>query len=114
MELLNDLISVLMDMRSGAVAADINEKFNDVLKAVLDTGGKGELVIKLKITPSKFGMGGAVLEIETEHECKMQRPELKVGKALFFVSREGKLSREHPDQANMGPMFNEQTEGKRD
>ena len=111
MELRNDLLSVLMDMRQGAVAADINEKFNDVLGAVLDTGGKGELSIKLKITPSKFGMGGAVLEVETEHECKMNRPELKVGKALFFVSRDGKLSRENPDQESLGPMFEEARRG---
>lgn len=109
MELLNDLISVLMDMRSGAVAADINQKFNEVLAGVLDTGGKGELTIKLKISPSKFGMGGAVLEVETEHECKMAKPELKIGKAIFFVSKEGKLSRDNPEQ---GPLF-EQQEGVR-
>lgn len=97
----NDLLGILLDMRSGQVAADCNQKFNEVLQAVLETGGKGELTIKLLIQPSKFAMGGAVVEVETEHECKSKKPELKVGKATFFVTREGRLTREHPDQTGM-------------
>jgi hypothetical protein len=40
---------------------DINQKFNEMIGAVLDTAGKGELIITLKAEPSKLGMGGAVL-----------------------------------------------------
>jgi hypothetical protein len=76
---MTDLLSVLTDMRNGAVAVDCNTKFNEVLKAVLETGGKGELSIKLFIKPSKMGMGGAVIEVETAHECKAKKPELEVG-----------------------------------
>jgi hypothetical protein len=46
-------------------------------------------------------MGGAVVEVETEHECKSKKPELKVGKAVFFVSKEGRLTREPPDQVGL-------------
>lgn len=101
----NDLLGILLDMRSGQVAADCNQKFNDVVSAVLETGGKGELTIKIFIAPSKFAMGGAVVEVETEHECKLKKPELKVGKAVFYVSKEGGLSRTPPDQ--LGPLFTE-------
>lgn len=97
----NDLLGILLDMRSGQVAADCNAKFNDVLAAVLETGGKGELTIKLFIEPSKFAMGGCVVEVETFHETKMKKPELKVGKAVFFVSKDGRLTREPPDQAGL-------------
>ncbi len=97
----NDLLGILLDMRGGQVAADCNAKFNECLQAVLETGGKGELTIKLLISPSKFAMGGAVVEVETEHEAKMKKPELKVGKAIFFVSKDGKLSREPQDQTSM-------------
>lgn len=96
-----DLLQVLLDMRSGQVAADCNTKFNDVLAAVLDTGGKGELTIKLKIEPSKMGMGGAVIEVETSHECKVKKPEFQIGRSFFFVSAEGKLTREDPQQTQM-------------
>jgi len=42
-----DLLRVLTDMRSGKVAIDCNQKFNEVLKAVLETGGNGKLTIEL-------------------------------------------------------------------
>ncbi len=96
---MTDLLQVLLDMRNGQVAADCNQKFNDVLRSVIETAGKGELTIKLFIKPSKLGMGGAVVEVETEHECKMRRPELSVGRSLFFVSESGDLVRDNPDQA---------------
>lgn len=98
---MTDLLQVLLDMRSGKVASDCNEKFNRVLDAVLDTGGKGELTIKLFIKPSKMGMGGAVVEIETSHETKMKIPELDIGRSFFFVGKDGSLTREDPDQTAM-------------
>jgi len=96
-----DLLRVLLDMRNGAVAADCNKKFDEVLAAVLETGGKGELQIKLFVEPSKMGMGGAVIEVETRHECKLKKPELAVGKSFFFVTKDGDLSRDDPDQIAM-------------
>jgi hypothetical protein len=91
-------------MRSGAVAADCNEKFNEVLAAVLETAGKGELTIKLMISPSKMGLGGAVLEVQASHEIKTKKPELEIGKAFFFVAPDGTLSRDNPAQAAMFEM----------
>jgi hypothetical protein len=98
---MTDLLQVLLDMRSGAVAADCNEKFNEVLSAVLETGGKGELNLKLMLKPSKLGMGGAVLEVETSHELKTKKPELEIGKAFFFVTKDGTLTRDDPAQTAM-------------
>lgn len=98
---MTDLLGVLLDMRSGQVASDCNQKFNDVLKGVLETGGKGELTIKLFIKPSKMGMGGAVIEVETEHECKTKKPELQVGRSTFFVTKDGDLTRNDPGQEQM-------------
>lgn len=98
---MTDFLNILMEMRSGKVATDVNLKFNEVLKAVLETGGKGELTIKLFVKPSKMGMGGAVIEVETEHECKLKKPELAVGRSFFFVTPDGNLTREDPDQQAM-------------
>lgn len=88
-------------MRSGQVATDCNAKFNEVLKAVIDTGGKGKLTIDLTIAPSKMGMGGAVVEVETTHEAKMKKPELAIGKSFFFVTQDGTLTRDDPVQSAM-------------
>ena len=96
-----DLLAVLLDMRQGKVAQNCNEKFNEVLAAVIETGGKGELTIKLMIKPSKMGMGAAVVEVELDHDIKLKKPELEIGKSFFFVTQEGALSRDDPDQAAM-------------
>lgn len=106
---MTDLLQILLDMRSGQVAADCNIKFNEVLQAVLETGGKGKLTIDLIIAPSKMGMGGAVLEVQTTHECKTKKPELEIGKSFFFVLPDGTLTREDPAQSAMFA----QTEQKR-
>ena len=98
---MTDLVQFLLDMRSGQVATDCNQKFNEVLEAVLATGLKGELTIKLFLKPSKMGMGGAVIEVETEHEAKMKKPELAIGRSFFFVTKDGALTRDDPDQQAM-------------
>jgi hypothetical protein len=102
-----DLVHLLMEMRNGAVAADCNRKFNEVLDAVIETGGKGEFTLKVLVKPSKMGMGGTVIEVETEHECKTKKPELSVGRSLFFITSDGKLSKDDPNQIEMG-MFTEE------
>lgn len=104
---MTDLVAILMEMRNGQVATDCNLKFNEVLKAVLDTGGKGELTIKLMLKPSKLGMGGAVIEVQASHECKLKKPELAVGSSYLFVTNEGMLTRDNPDQV---AMFDEKAE----
>ena len=98
---MTDLLQVIMDIRNGQVAMDINTKFNEVVKAVLDTAGKGELTIKLLVSPAKMGMGGAVIEAEVSHECKTKKPELKVGSGFFFVTKDGDLTRDDPAQVAM-------------
>ena len=75
---MTDLLQVLLDMRSGAVAADCNEKFNEVL--------------------------AAVLEVQASHEIKTKKPELEIGKAFFFVAADGTLSRDNPAQSAMFQM----------
>ena len=105
---MTDLLAVMMDMRNGAVAADCNQKFNEVLKAVIDTGGKGELTIKLMVKPSKMGMGAAVIEVETSHECKLKKPEFDVGRSFFFVTKDGDLTRDDPAQVAMFQMEQQQ------
>jgi hypothetical protein len=98
---MNDVLQVLLDMRNGAVAADVNSKFDALVEAVLDTGGKGKLTVELIIEPSKKGMGGVVLEVSASHTCKLSKPELAIGSSVFFVSEQGKLTRDDPAQERM-------------
>ena len=105
---MTDFVNLIMEMRGGAVATDLNAKFNEMLTAVLETGGKGELTVKIRAAPSKMGMGGCVLEVETEHECKVKKPELAVGKSFFFVTKDGELTRDDPAQVAMFELQQQQ------
>lgn len=98
---MTDIIQTLCEMRSGQVISDLNEKFNKVLVGVLETAGKGSLTIKLNLRPSKMGMGGVVLEVQADHECKVTVPELEIGSAVFYVGKDGNLSRDDPSQRAM-------------
>jgi len=94
----SDLLEAILAMKNGQVAADLNNKFNEVLHSVLNTAGKGELTIKFKIEPSRLAIGGAVVEVEASHECKLKKPEPKIGRSIFFVGPDGRLTRDNPDQ----------------
>lgn len=96
-----DIVETLVSMRSGQVVIDLNKKFSELITAVKDTGGKGNLTVTLHVEPSKLGMGATVLEVKIEHETKMKKPELPIGPSLFYLAADGSLSRDAPDQANM-------------
>lgn len=98
---MTDFIGLLSDMRSGAVITNLNQKFNQLVSGVLETGKGGEMVITLKIAPQKFGMGGVVLEVAAEHKVKTKVPELAIGSAVFFATDDGVLTRDDPAQEKM-------------
>ena len=95
---MNDVLQILMDIRGGQLANRLNEKFNEVLDGVRETAGVGTLTLKLKISPSKLGKGGAVIETKIEHDLKTTRPELQIGAGVFFVTEDGTLTRDDPAQ----------------
>lgn len=108
---MSDFVTVLMSMRDGEVALDVNRKFQELLSAVFETGSKGKLTLTIDVKPSKLAMGGAVIEVETNHSCAVKKPELSVGRSLFFVTNEGTLTRDNPAQE---AMFTEKETAKRD
>jgi hypothetical protein len=95
---MTDLISILMSMRGGEVALDCNRKFQELRESVLETGMKGKLNLAIEIKPSKLALGGAVIEVEMRHTCQIAKPELSVGRSLFFVAKDGSLTRDDPGQ----------------
>lgn len=98
---MTDLIQTLIEMRNGEVAMDCNRKFNELLAAVFGTASKGKITITVQVAPSKLAMGGAVVEVETTHECTIKKPEMAIGRSLFFVTQDGTLTRDDPAQAAM-------------
>lgn len=105
---MTDLMAVLTEMRSGQVITDCNRKFNELLAAVYETQKKGVITIKVHVKPSKLAIGGGVIEVEAEHDCTITKPELPVGRSLFFVAQNGQLTRDDPAQSDMFNLTEEE------
>lgn len=97
-----DFVSTVMEMRNGKVAADISDKFNELIAAVLDTGGGGKIAITFDVKPSRADMQhGGVKEVTMSHSVKLTKPERPIGDAIFFITPDGSLSRTDPEQMEM-------------
>lgn len=94
----SDFIQTLMEMRNGAVAADCARKFSELVGAVMETSSKGVLKLDVTITPSRVQAGG-VVEVELESKCRITKPELPIGKSIFYPWPDGSLRRQDPSQA---------------
>jgi hypothetical protein len=95
-----DFVATLMELKSGRAQIDCSRKLAELVAAVRETSKAGKLVLELRIVPSGF-KEGRVYETEVTWMCRIQKPEHALGKSIFFVARDGTLSRNDPDQAEM-------------
>ncbi len=95
-----DLLAALLDMRGGSVVADINRDFGEVVNAVAETAKKGSITITLEITPSRVN-GARVAEVEMTHKVALRKPKQNFGRAIFFVTNDGELTRSDPNQERL-------------
>lgn len=87
---------VLNELRYGEVVQELTDKLNELVKAVENTRKGGEIVLKLKLVPTKSN--GAIDIIDT---IKASIPELPKGSSLFFATVEGNLVRNNPNQPEL-------------
>lgn len=62
------------------------------MRSVKDTGGKGEINLKL---PFKINDAG---QIECVPQVSMKRPRRPMGTGIYFATEDGQLTRRDPDQ----------------
>jgi len=74
---------------------DASDKLAEVVEAVIRTGKKGE--ITLKIVMIKNGENS----VKIDAECKAKVPEANIGSMIFFVEGSGGLRRDNPNQIKM-------------
>lgn len=95
----SDLVQILADMRDGDALIDMNDKLNEMVHGVLETGKAGEFTLKLKVSPAKHSMTEGVLEVAVAYAVTTKVPELSIPEALFFVTKDQTLTRTNPKQA---------------
>lgn len=97
----NDFIAMLLEMRSGKVAADISLKLNELVDSIRDVGRGGKLTLTLEIKPKRIDMHEGVKDVEVDYKITLAKPERHRGSSIFFIDPKGALTRTDPSQQEM-------------
>ena len=87
----------LTDIRGGLMVEELTEALAEVVNAVIATGKKGALQLKLDINPAS--KGDAVVTVTDE--IKKTVPQEKRTGTLMFATPSGSLQRQDPRQTDL-------------
>lgn len=90
-------LDLIGDLRRGKTAHDLTEKLHTLIASCLDTGKKGDLILKLTVEPDP--------ELDSQMRVRdaitLKAPERTVKPSLFFVDPDGNLTRTDPHQTTL-------------
>ena len=108
-----NIIETLIVMNRGNFVIECGREMQELTDAIIDTGGKGSLVIKLEVTPSAL-KDGRISQVDISPSIDIKKPKHDQGKSIFFVTADNKLVRDDPNQENLEFMEQErETNGRR-
>jgi hypothetical protein len=108
-----DILSTMIVLSKGRFVIEAGIQLQKLTDAMVDTGKKGSITIKLEFTPSGL-KDGRVNQFEIRPDITIQEPRHEMGKSIFFVDDHNKLMRDDPDQMEMGFEESEkETNGRR-
>ena len=87
-------VAVLLELRDGECVNEFLEKIEKCTAACLMTGKKGEVTLKLTLTPQGT-------QIIVKDDFKEKIPEFSVQPTVMFATPEGKMSRRSPRQMTL-------------
>jgi hypothetical protein len=90
------LALVLGEMNRGAIVAQGDAELAKAIQAIREHGKTAEITIKVKIKPT-----GEHDEVEVTAEFSSKLPSPKLRAATFFMTDEGDLTREDPQQPDL-------------
>lgn len=97
----NDFIAMLLEMRSGKVAADVSAKLNELVDSIRDVGRGGKITLTLDIKPKRVDLHEGVKDVEVNYKIVLVKPERHRGASVFFIDPKGALTRTDPSQQEM-------------
>lgn len=91
----------LAQQAKGATHAELSEKLNELLTAVVDQGKQGTLTLKLTVKPANTVGTHAVFITD---EITMKAPQGARPTSMFFVDSDGNATRNDPNQLEIPAM----------
>jgi hypothetical protein len=95
-----DIISTIVVLNRGNFVIECGRELQELADAIVDTGKKGALVIKLEVAPCGL-KDGRVNQFEIRPDVSINKPKHDQGKSIFFLTQDNKLMRDNPDQMQM-------------
>lgn len=96
-EAVANIIETLIVMNRGNFVIECGREMQELTDSIIDTGGKGSLVIKLEVTPSGL-KDGRISQVDISPSIDIKKPKHDQGKSIFFVTSDNKLVRDDPSQ----------------
>ena len=87
-----NFLEFLQGFRRGELIRQGNDELERVICAMKETGGDGEITLKMPFKLNKAG------QIECQPKLTAKVPRQQMGVGIYFLSDEGKLSRRDPNQ----------------
>ncbi len=102
---IRDATQVIGMLERGDLAAALTEKLQEVIDAVRDAAGpkttaKGSLTLRIDVAVQG-------VQITLEGDIASKTPKIKRAATVYFLSPDGSISTEHPQQAEMFPRASE-------
>jgi hypothetical protein len=91
----SEFVVLLTDIRAGSLCHELSDKLNKLVQTVLHTGKKGEITMKLKITPDGIG------RVKVSDESNVKLPVADMGTTVLFATEQGQLLANDPRQMEM-------------
>lgn len=86
---------VLKEINGGDSHDELSDALNELVTAVNDTGRVGTLTYVVKVKPAGKNAHGNVIILD---EVKIKLPQLDRAESVWFVTSDGNVSRENPNQ----------------
>ncbi len=90
-----EFISMLTDIRAGSLCHELDEKLKPLVKAVLMTGKKGVLEIKISLKPDGIG------RVCVSDVANVKMPSADMGNTRLFATEQGQLLADDPRQMHL-------------
>ncbi|SHK04934.1 hypothetical protein SAMN05444404_3181 [Ruegeria lacuscaerulensis ITI-1157] len=87
-----NFLEFIQTFRRGELLREGDQQMTRVIEAMAETGGDGEITIKLPFKLNKAG------QIECTPKITAKVPQRPMGTGIFFANDEGRLSRRDPNQ----------------
>ena len=86
---------MLQQHRQGSALTELGQALRTVMDAALMTGKPGGITLKIAIAPTNSGA------VEILEDIKVTMPKARKASTMFFVDKNGNLTRNNPDQLEM-------------